>query len=226
MKYGILTIIDPKEIGRKHQVKCLCECGVEKFISIYCLRNGDTKSCGCLRKNKMIVEAKKRFTGHKPANFTDWSGKRIGMVTVLGRIVDCRLHTTTYLLKCDCGTEFEQEISSIRRAKYKRCECGRQKHPLKSILLHMRDRCENHNNKSFQWYGAKGIKVCEEWKKFPIKFIKWSEENGWTDTKHSPRKQILTIDRIDSSKDYCPENCQWITLSENSSKAMKKRWSK
>jgi hypothetical protein len=29
----------------------------------------------------------------------------------------------------------------------------------------------------------------------------------------------LTIDRIDGNKDYCPENCRWVTLAENASRA-------
>jgi hypothetical protein len=32
-------------------------------------------------------------------------------------------------------------------------------------------------------------------------------------------KSHLTIDRIDSNKNYCPDNCQWITQGENSQKA-------
>ena len=47
-------------------------------------------------------------------------------------------------------------------------------------------------------YGAKGIKVCEEWHDRPT-FIKWCINNGW--------QKGLKVNRYDGKKDYCPENC-------------------
>ena len=44
----------------------------------------------------------------------------------------------------------------------------------------------------------------------------WALNNGYNDS--------LTVDRIDSDKDYCPENCQWITMEENSRKAGNVNW--
>ena len=39
--------------------------------------------------------------------------------------------------------------------------------------------------------------------------------------------QMITIDRIDSFKDYCPDNCRWITATENSVRAHEKScWGK
>ena len=57
----------------------------------------------------------------------------------------------------------------------------------------------------FYAYGAKGIRVCEEWHSFE-KFAEWALSHGYNDT--------LTIERIDYSKDYCPENCKWIPKQE------------
>ena len=56
-------------------------------------------------------------------------------------------------------------------------------------------------------YGGKGIRVCQEWLDNPELFEEWSLENGYEDN--------LTIDRIDSTKDYCPDNCRWVTLEDN-----------
>ena len=63
-----------------------------------------------------------------------------------------------------------------------------------------------------KYYRDKGIEVCDAWKNSFSEFEKWAIENGYSDD--------LTIDRIDSNKNYCPENCQWITHYENSRKAL------
>lgn len=85
---------------------------------------------------------------------------------------------------------------------------------LYNIWKNMRGRCANENRPDFKWYGGKGIKVCDEWDNFTI-FRDWALNNGYTDE--------LTIDRIDSNKNYEPSNCQWITQAKNSSKSLKRK---
>ena len=67
----------------------------------------------------------------------------------------------------------------------------------------MKQRCYNHNNKSYKNYGARGIKVCNEWKNDFMSFYNWATENGY--------KEGLTIDRLNVDKDYSPNNCAWVT---------------
>lgn len=87
-----------------------------------------------------------------------------------------------------------------------------------SIWKGMRRRCNNPHAPKYEFYGGKGIKVCDEWNR-PYggfeNFYKWAIENGYDDT--------LTIDRIDSSKNYCPENCQRIPFVENIRKSARSR---
>lgn len=79
---------------------------------------------------------------------------------------------------------------------------------LGNIFNGMKVRCYNPNHKNYRWYGAKGIRICNEWIKNPQEFEVWAFANGYKDN--------LTIDRIDESKSYSPDNCRWINLGENS----------
>lgn len=88
---------------------------------------------------------------------------------------------------------------------------------LHTIWKNMKQRCYNPKRNRYQWYGGKGIKVCDEWLSF-APFADWSLANGYTDD--------LVLDREDSDKDYCPENCQWVTVVENSRKATIERFGK
>lgn len=66
-------------------------------------------------------------------------------------------------------------------------------------------RCENVKSPKFVAYGARGIKICERWRKF---------ENFLADmgSKPSPKH---SLDRYpDNDGDYEPGNCRWATSFE------------
>lgn len=77
------------------------------------------------------------------------------------------------------------------------------------VFWGMLNRCYEKSNKAYEYYGGKGIKVCDEWNSFDkfLNFYNWAMENGY--------KEGLQLDRIDVNKDYSPENCRWVTPVEN-----------
>ena len=78
---------------------------------------------------------------------------------------------------------------------------------IKRIFSNMVARCYDTKCKDYTTYGARGITIYSEWLANPNSFEDWCMANGYADD--------LTIDRIDSSKGYYPENCRWISRSDN-----------
>lgn len=74
----------------------------------------------------------------------------------------------------------------------------------------MRNRCLNPNHTFYHLYGGRGIEICERWQG-KDGFTNFLEDMG---PKPSHEKTVggrsaYSLDRIDPSKGYCPENCRW-----------------
>lgn len=111
-------------------------------------------------------------------------------------------------MKCRiCGKEMDG-------AHYARRSCGHHKDrttcsgKVARIQLRftcMKQRCTNPEHKNFERY--KDTTICDEWLKDSFVFVMWALGHGWQDH--------LEIDRKDNSKGYSPENCRFVTRSEN-----------
>ena len=122
-----------------------------------------------------------------------------------------------FLCKCICGKLIDRTYASLMATINVNCGCstingakkhGLRNHPLYSRWAGIKKRCYNKNYFEYYLYGGKGIKMCDEWRNDFKSFYDWSIANGFS--------QDLVIDREFGDKDYCPENCRWITNEESS----------
>lgn len=101
-KFARLTVLEFADeehqvfYGKQHRNtwKCLCDCGNICYATTDNLRRGNTPSCGCITKE------------NQKAKLKDLSGQKFGHLTVIKWLGTIN-HNSKYLVKCDCGKEYE-----------------------------------------------------------------------------------------------------------------------
>lgn len=149
----------------------------------------------------------------------DATGERFGALTVLGPVGRNERGQVRWAATCDCGGEAVDYIWNLRRNTS--CGCHRSARMVGLRYEHghnrksgrsrthltwesMIARCENPKHDSFEYYGARGIKVCQHWRDSFAAFLADMGE----------RPVGMTIDRLENEGDYNPGNCRWATAVE------------
>ena len=113
--FGRLTVLNREgsDEDGKARWRCLCECGIETIVIGKNLRNGATRSCGCLHRETVSS----RFTKHGHTiggispTYTTWCN-------MLGRCTNANLPTTARYMGrgitlCDRWLEFANFLSDM-----------------------------------------------------------------------------------------------------------------
>ena len=153
----------------------------------------------------------------------DLTGKVFGKLTVIsedGRTAD---RCIRWKCLCECGNEVSTSGRSLTSGHTRSCGClqkettsalrrihGDRDARLYAVWKGMKRRCENKTDNSYQWYGAKGVSVCEEWHDYAA-FRAWAIANGYDENAEYGK---CTIDRIDPCGNYEPSNCRWVSMAE------------
>ena len=121
-----------------------------------------------------------------------------------------------------CGGKVDSHgLCSMHRHRLQRHgnpgEAGRrvresEKHGMSGTKLYhvwqtMIQRCCNPQDKSYRWYGGRGITIYNEWR---FSFLTFFHDMG------NPPSQRHQLDRADNSKGYFKANCRWLLPEGNS----------
>lgn len=132
---------------------------------------------------------------------------------------------------CECGQKTTKVRAYVTSGNTRSCgclkkdRCGPRTHSRTGTPEHkawkaLNARCNKVNSKGYKDYGARGIRVCDEWREPKGRgFLNFLEHIG-----EKPVSGVrLTVDRKDVNKNYEPGNVRWATDEEQANNTRRTR---
>lgn len=145
----------------------------------------------------------------------DMFGRKFGKLTAFYEHSKTKSGDIRWACKCDCGKIVFVVGANLRNGHTKSCGCigktkhGRSKSRLYEVWRGMKKRCYCKTSSGYEYYGGRGITVCEEWKNSFSSFEKWAFANGYDE---NAKQGDCTLDRINVNGNYEPSNCRWVDM--------------
>ena len=230
-KFGRLRVIEntyKKNADNRIIYKCRCRC-INKtivYVPINYLRSGDTRSCGCLRRETTAKRAKIQIVVIAPRD-------KFGRLTAIKR--DTKQSGNVWKFKCSCPnrTICYYKAYRVKSGDVKSCGCLKRdvtiarnklykKHgaTINGVPTHLyliwrgiKDRCLNTNSRDYPNWGGRGIYIYRRWQYSFKAFASYMRTlpncPRYIDEPIGKHKLRKTLDRINNNGDYVPGNIRW-----------------
>jgi hypothetical protein len=162
-------------------------------------------------------------------------GDKYGYLTIVNETSSVRRASgrgvhRRFICQCKCGDMTVVALKDLRIGDTQSCGChkieriketktthgltvGGKPHPVYTVLAGMKARCYNKKENSYSDYGGRGIRICKEWLApggYKV-FYDWAMSLPL----HTRWKQGREIDRMNNNGHYTPENCHFVSSSDN-----------
>ncbi len=121
---------------------CSCSCGNEVIVKSEHLKNGNTSSCGCYRKEKTASRRRGKISANRKVfKF----GQRFDRLKVIEENGKNRNREVVWRCQCDCGNFHNVSGKHLRLGLVQSCGCFRIEEQKKAVTTHGQSQTKEYN---------------------------------------------------------------------------------